>query len=76
MLKFSRTVTMNGTSVVDGKVAATMYANLDNGNITTNITDVTLYESNKKDVRSDFAAFQEKVYEEQDAGEVNVNEAE
>lgn len=76
MLKMSKEVTMNATSEVNGKVAATMYANLSNGSTTISVADDALYAQYKKEVRKDIGYFQEKVYEEQDAEGVTNNENE
>ncbi len=69
MLKTTKSITLNGTSQINGELAATMYAtiNSDGGsNQNSTIVNSVLYESNKSEVRSDFAAFNEKFYELQD----------
>ena len=49
MMTITKTVTLTGSSQFgENKVAATMYANLQNGNISTNITDKDLCYTGKK----------------------------
>lgn len=70
MLKVSKTTNLNGSSSIGTEVAATMYATISEDgsiNINTNTVNTELAEKNKEAVRNDIAAFQETVYEVQDA---------
>lgn len=70
MLKVSKTTNLNGSSSIGTEVAATMYATISEDgsiNINTNTANTELAEKNKEAVRNDIAAFQEAVYEVQDA---------
>ena len=65
-LKTQQTVTVTGTSEIDGKQAAYFSAQVPQGvgnsTISRNITNQVLYDSNRTAVRADEAEFQGKVY--------------
>ena len=69
-LKTQQTVTITGTSEIDGQQVAYFYATVptNGGNlkISRNVTSQTLYDDNRHQVRSDEAEFQAKVYEIED----------
>ena len=64
--KTKQTVTVNGTSEIEGQQAAYFSAQVPQGvgnsAISRNITNQALYDSNRKVVRADEAEFQGKVY--------------
>lgn len=65
MMTITKAVTLTGSSQFgENKVAATMYANLQNGNISTNITDKDLYIKNATQVKKDIADFTDQVFAE------------
>ncbi|WP_270659460.1 hypothetical protein [Paraclostridium bifermentans] len=71
MLKTGRTITINGSSVVDGQIVVYMNASLStdgtsNENINKNIQNQELYASNKEAVRKDMRDFEDLVFAEQD----------
>ncbi len=71
MLKTGKTITINGSSVVDGQIVVYMNASLStdgtsNENINKNIQNQELYSNNKDSVRKDMIDFEDLVYEEQD----------
>ena len=65
-LKITQTVTITGTSEIDGQEVAYFSAQIPQGvgdsTISRNITNQTLYDANRKIVRADEAEFQSKVY--------------
>ena len=65
-LKITQTVTITGTSEIDGQQAAYFSAQVPQGvgnsTISRNITNQVLYDSNRTAVRADEAEFQSKVY--------------
>ena len=65
-LKTQQTVTLTGTSEIDGQQAAYFSAQVPQGvgnsAISRNITNQAIYDSNRKAVRADEAEFQRKVY--------------
>ena len=65
-LKITQTVTITGTSEIDGQQVAYFSAQVPQGvgnsTISRNITNQTLYDSNRAVVRADEAKFQAKVY--------------
>ena len=65
-LKITQTVTLTGTSEIDGQQAAYFSAQVPQGvgnsTISRNITNQALYDANRKQVRADEAEFQAKVY--------------
>ena len=65
-LKITQTVTITGTSEIDGQQAAYFSAQVPQGvgnsTISRNITNQVLYDSNRTAVRADEAEFQGKVY--------------
>ena len=69
-LKTQQTVTLTGTSEIDGQQAAYFSAQVPQGvgnsTISRNITNQTLYDANRKVVRADEAEFQAKVYQIED----------
>lgn len=69
-LKTQQTVTITGTSEIDGQQVAYFYAtvptNEGSSTISRNITNQTLYDANRNQVRADEAEFQAKVYEIED----------
>ncbi|WP_290059854.1 hypothetical protein [Paraclostridium bifermentans] len=71
MLKTGKTITINGSSVVDGQIVVYMNASLStdgtsNENINKNIQNQELYASNKEAVRKDMRDFEDLVFAEQD----------
>ncbi|GAA0104259.1 hypothetical protein UT300013_08810 [Paraclostridium sordellii] len=71
MLKTSKTITINGNSVIDGQIVVYMNASLStdgssNENINKNIQNQELYASNKEAVRKDMRDFEDLVFAEQD----------
>ena len=65
-LTITQTVTITGTSEIDGQEVAYFSAQIPQGvgnsTISRNITNQTLYDANRKIVRADEAEFQSKVY--------------
>lgn len=71
MLKTGKTITINGSSVVDGQIVVYMNASLStdgtsNENINKNIQNQELYANNKEAVRKDMRDFEDLVFAEQD----------
>lgn len=71
MLNTNKTININGTSVIEGQVVVYMSASLStdgstNENINKNISNQSLYEANKTEVRQDMRDFEDLVYTEQD----------
>lgn len=71
MLKTGKTITINGSSVVDGQIVVYMNASLStdgtsNENINKNIQNQELYSNNKDSVRKDMRDFEDLVFAEQD----------
>ena len=71
MLKTSRTITINGNSMIEDKIVVYMNATLNtdrssNENINKNIQNQELYASNKEAVRKDMRDFEDLVFAEQD----------
>ncbi|MBZ6007314.1 hypothetical protein K1514_15585 [Paraclostridium bifermentans] len=71
MLKTGKTITINGSSVVDGQIVVYMNASLStdgtsNENINKNIQNQELYSNNKDAVRKDMRDFEDLVFAEQD----------
>lgn len=71
MLKTGKTITINGSSVVDGQIVVYMNASLStdgtsNENINKNIQNQELYVTNKEAVRKDMRDFEDLVFAEQD----------
>ena len=65
-LTITQTVTITGTSEIDGQQAAYFSASIPqsegNSTISRSITNQVLYDSNRTAVRADEAKFQSKVY--------------
>lgn len=70
MLETTKQVTVSGSSIIDGKVVATMYADLKQLSISKSIIEKSDYEANKETVRADFSEFEQFVFDEQDKEEV------
>lgn len=71
MLKTNKTINITGSSMIGNTQVVYMNASLSTdgttrGNINKNITDDSLYESNKIAVRQDMRDFEDLVYAEQD----------
>lgn len=71
MLKTGKTITINGSSLVDGQIVVYMNASLStdgtsNENINKNIQNQELYSNNKEAVRKDMRDFEDLVFAEQD----------
>ncbi|MGG2466851.1 hypothetical protein ACOV1W_03890 [Paraclostridium bifermentans] len=71
MLKTGKTITINGSSVIDGQIVVYMNASLStdgtsNENINKNIQNQELYSNNKDAVRKDMRDFEDLVFAEQD----------
>lgn len=69
-LNTKQTVTVTGTSEIEGQQVAYFSAQIPQGvgdsTISRNITNQTLYDANRKVVRADEAEFQAKVYQIED----------
>lgn len=79
MLNTNKTININGTSVIEGQVVVYMSASLStdgstNENINKNISNQSLYEANKLEVRKDMRDFEDLVYAEQDKLDTAVSE--
>ena len=71
MLKTSKTITINGSSIIDGQLVVYMNASLSTDgtsseNINKNIQNQELYSNNKETVRKDMRDFEDLVFGEQD----------
>lgn len=71
MLKTSKSITINGTSTIEGQTVVYMNASLStdgstNASINKNISNQELYNLNKDEVRKDMRDFEDLVFEEQD----------
>ena len=70
MLNINKSTTLNATSDIDGAQVAYMSATIssENGsaNISKSITNQTLYNANKSEVRKDMSDFEEEVYKIED----------
>ncbi|SCJ49822.1 Uncharacterised protein [uncultured Clostridium sp.] len=79
MLKTTKTISINGSSEIDGQVIVYMSASLSttgtgSENINKTINNQELYNANKSEVRKDMRDFEDLVYEEQDKLDTYVNE--
>lgn len=77
MLNVTMSKNLNGTSVIDGNVVATMYATIqENGNVSINknVVNNDLYIKNKVSIRQDMFDFEQEAYKQQDNTEVTVND--
>lgn len=71
MLKGTRSTTLSYSSMIDGKTAVYMTAQIPESgksNCSKNIRDKELYEANKTECRKDMAAFDEMLYQIEDGG--------
>ena len=70
-LKTQQTVTITGTSEIDGQQAAYFSAQIPqeagSSTISRSVTNQELYDANRKQVRADEAEFQAKVYDIEDS---------
>ena len=70
-LKTQQTVTLTGASEIDGNQAAYFSASIPQGEgnstISRSVTNQTLYDANRNQVRTDEAEFQSKVYAVEDS---------
>jgi len=70
-LRKTKSTSLTGESVINGTTVVRMTASLStNGgsdSVNQYVQNVDLYNANKRDVRKDIAAFQDYVYEQQDA---------
>ena len=70
-LKTQQTVTITGASEIDGQQVAYFSAQIPQGEgnstISRNVTNQTLYDANRNQVRADEAEFQAKVYDIEDS---------
>lgn len=71
MLKTSKSITINGTSTIEGQIIVYMNASLStdgstNASINKNISNQELYNLNKDEVRKDMRDFEDLVFAEQD----------
>lgn len=70
MLKTTKSITLNGTSEIDGQpvvnLSATIPDNTGVGNISQYVQNTELYDANKAAVRKDIRDFQDLVYEIED----------
>lgn len=83
-LNTNKSISITGTSTVNGSVIMQFNANLATGkgssNISQSIINQDLYDANKKEARADSAAFQSLVYDtedqlDQEAAEADTNSA-
>ena len=69
-LKTQQTVTITGVSEINGQQIAYFSAQIpqgeENSTISRNVTNQTLYDANRNQVRADEAEFQAKVYDIED----------
>lgn len=66
MLNTVKSISISGSSIIDGKTAASMSATIPAGgnvSISTYIQDRELYDANKTEVHADIATFNTLVYE-------------
>ncbi|MDE7436659.1 MAG: hypothetical protein K2N01_12690 [Lachnospiraceae bacterium] len=66
MLNTAKSISISGTSIIDGKPAASMSATIPAGgnvSINTYIQDRELYDANKTEIQTDIAEFNALVYE-------------
>lgn len=77
-LSKTKSTSLTGESKIDGVTVVRMTASLStNGGsdyVNQSVLDIDRYNSNKKEVRKDIAAFQEYVYEQQDAIDAEITE--
>ena len=70
-LKTQQTVTITGTSEIDGQQVAYLSAQIPqeagSSTISRSVTNQALYDANRKQVRADEAEFQAKVYDIEDS---------
>ena len=71
MLKKTNSTSLTGESQINGTTVVRMTASLstEGGSdyVNQSVTNVTLYNANKREVRKDIASFQDYVFEQQDA---------
>lgn len=76
MLKTTKSISLTGNSMINGKPVVYMSANVSNDGGTTNhsssIQDKTLYETNKVECRKDMADFDQMVYQIEDSIQTEV----
>lgn len=70
-LKKTKSTSLTGESVINGVTVVRMTASLSTGDgndyVNQSVLSVDTYNANKKEVRKDIAAFQNYVYDQQDA---------
>ena len=75
-LRKSKSTSLSGESVINGTTVVSMTASLStNGgsdSVNQYVQNVDLYNANKREVRKDISAFQDYVYEQQDAIDAEV----
>ena len=81
MLKTTKTISVNGSSEIDGQVVVYMSASLSttgtgSENISKTINNQELYNANKSEVRKDMREFEDLVYAEQDRLDAGVTKTE
>mgnify|MGYP003370744519 CR=1 FL=1 len=72
MLKINKTISISGTSEIDGQVVVYMNASIStdgntNANINKSIANQELYSANKADIREDMKQFETEVYKIEDS---------
>lgn len=70
MLDVKRSITLTGSSKIDGKTAMYMSANIAKDSKTSSnsaVMDQALYDANKKECRKDLADFQDTIYDVEDS---------
>lgn len=79
MLNTSKTINLNGNSMIDGQLVMTMYASINTqsvsgNNINYNVQNQELYASNREQVRADMREFETEVYKIEDSlmSEINI----
>lgn len=75
-LRKSKSTSLSGESVINGTTVVRMTASLSTSggsdSVNQYIQNVDLYNANKREVRKDISAFQDYVYEQQDAIDAEV----
>lgn len=76
MVEINKSITLTGTSKINGVQAVYMSASIESGsnsaNVTKTITDKELYNANKEEARKDVADFEVAVYAIEDAAHAEI----
>lgn len=78
MLNTSKTINLNGNSMIDGQLVMTMYASINTesvsgNNINYNVQNQELYAANREQVRADMKEFETEVYKIEDSLMTEIN---